>query len=637
MARQCGESYRPDIHGLRAVAVLSVLLFHANLGCPGGFVGVDIFFVISGFLIFSLIRDELNSGTFSLIVFWERRIRRILPALAAMVLAVYVAGWFLFLPEDFAKLGKATMAQATLASNFFFYQQWLGGTGYFAPALDPKPLLHTWSLAVEEQFYLLFPPIIMLAARWPRRPLAETLLIIAIGSFVLSIYGSFHYPAATFYLLPARAWELLLGALLVLMRGSVNTHRWMAEAAGWLGFLLIGVSIFLYDSYTRFPGRAAMPPCLGTALIILSSETKLSRVGQILSWKPVVFIGLISYSLYLWHWPLLVFSKYPANTQNWEIRTLMLAASVVLAALSWKFIELPFRKRRVFPKRSQILWFGGLSSTTLVLAGLAVMQLKGVPWRYSGQALIYDKSRNDFAFRNEVSLDQAVAGQFPKIGPPGINQPINLLIWGDSHAMAVTPVLDELCRKLRWLGIEATHSATAPVLKFQSNEGDALGKSSPAFSQAVVDYIGRNHIQHVVLAANWKYYPPSEEFKSDLLATIRAVLNLNAKVYVLKDVPNQASDVAAKTALAVLHGGDLDEIGVTPAEHCEANCELDQTFVEISKMGAVVLDPAEYFLNSKGLYGVVKNGEVLYWDDNHLTVQGARLLAPLFRPIFENK
>ena len=277
MSRKYGEGYRPDIDGLRAMAVLSVLLFHANLGCPGGFVGVDMFFVISGFLIFQLIFEELNSRTFSLIAFWERRIRRILPALVTVVLAVLVAGWFIFLPDDFQKLGKSAIAQATLSSNYFFYEQWLEGAGYFAPALDPKPLLHTWSLAVEEQFYILFPLILMLAARSRRRPFAETILIIAIGSFALSVYGSFQLPAATFYLLPTRAWELLLGALLFLMHGKITTNRWLEEAAGWVGLILIVGSIFFYDAFTRFPGRAALPPCLATAASTRASGPFLAR------------------------------------------------------------------------------------------------------------------------------------------------------------------------------------------------------------------------------------------------------------------------------------------------------------------------------------------------------------------------
>ena len=455
MLKQNSEHYRPDIDGLRALAVLPVLLFHAKLGCPGGFVGVDIFFVISGFLISSLILKELNDGSFSLIAFWERRIRRILPALVTVVLATLVAGWFLFLPEDLIKLGKAAIAQLTLLSNFFFYQQWLDGKGYFVPTVDPKPLVHTWSLAVEEQFYLLFPLLLVFLTRWQRRSLVVvTMLIIAVGSLMLSVYGCVHYPAATFYLLPARTWELLLGTLLALLHGRIvisrlvrtrivetlptlkllhgriDTSKLVREITGWLGLCLVGYPIFSYNPYNEFPGWAAVPPCLGAALIIFSSETKLSVVGRILAWKPVVFIGLISYSLYLWHWPLLAFSKYPFSSQSWKASATMLLVSVALATLTWKYVESPFRNRRILKKRPQIFGFAAVSMTALLVLGFFVVHGQGFPLRYSGRALSYLNSRNHFAFRNSISLNQAVAGQFPELGLARTNQPIKLLIWG---------------------------------------------------------------------------------------------------------------------------------------------------------------------------------------------------------------
>lgn len=356
------ENYRPDIDGLRALAILPVLLFHAKLGCPGGFVGVDIFFVISGFLISSLILKELGDGTFSLISFWERRIRRIFPALALVVLATLAAGWYLFLPDDFESLGKSVIAQAMLLSNVFFYRQ----AGYFDTASDTKPLLHTWSLAVEEQFYLLFPLLLIFLAQQRQLSLFKTVIGMTIGTFALCVVGSYSYAWATFYLLPTRAWELFLGALLAMMRGRfagvVGLPR---ETAGLLGFSLVCYAIFFYDGDTRFPGLAAIPPCLGTALIIFSSESQLSFVGRILAFKPVVFIGLISYSLYLWHWPILVFSKYTAyDEQSAGLRAALLVASTVLAILSWKYVEMPFRKRWLFHKRPQLFGFAFVSTST---------------------------------------------------------------------------------------------------------------------------------------------------------------------------------------------------------------------------------------------------------------------------------
>jgi len=335
--------YRPDIDGLRAVAVLPVLFYHAKLGCSGGFVGVDVFFVISGYVISSLILKELAAGTFSMVNFWERRIRRILPALSLVVAAVLAMGWLFFLPEDFQILGNSVMAQSVMAANFYF---WKGGTNYFAHSFDTKPLLHTWSLAVEEQFYLLFPLLMAFLFRTKPKALRHWILGIAVVSLVVSVIGCYstNNHRSTFYLLPSRIWELLTGALLALNRGRFSTNPLKRESSGFLGLALIAWSIFAYDDDTRFPGLAALPPCLGAALIIASSETKSSIIGRLLSFKPFVFIGLVSYPLYLWHWPLLIYATYVSGhelsfeTHNQALLVGLLLASFLLAVLSWKFV-----------------------------------------------------------------------------------------------------------------------------------------------------------------------------------------------------------------------------------------------------------------------------------------------------------
>src|ERR1017187_5078930 len=632
------EHHRPDIDGLRALAVLPVLLFHARLGCPGGFVGVDIFFVISGYLITSIILKELNAGTFSLIRFWERRIRRILPAFVVVVLATFVAGWFYFLPEDLAKLGKATVAQATLLSNFYFYQQWLAGKNYFAPAVDPSPLQHTWSLAVEEQFYLLFPMLLVFLARSRGRAMTIMLVAMAIISLLLSSLGVGIFPAATFYLLPARSWELLTGALLALIRGRFVLNWQTREAAGLLGFCLTFYAIFSYDKYDPFPGAAAIPPCLGAALIIMSSEAQLSFVGRILAFKPFVFIGLISYSLYLWHYPLLEFLKYPypLGPRSPRAQALTLLVSTILAIVTWKYVETPFRKRRVFSKQPHLFTFAGVSVLLMFLLGMLVINGNGIPSRYSGKYFSYVVSRKHITFLNSTSLLKAQAGQFPMLGDvQATNQPIGLLIWGDSHAMVLTPVLDELCRRFSWRGVQATHSLTAPVLNYVSTEAVELHGDSPMFNRAVLDYIGKKHVRNVIIAAYWRRYAASDELKTNLLLTVNAVMKLGARVYIMRDVPKQGSFLASKTAFAILHHHDLTQIGITIEEHQEANRGLTQMFDEVSGTGATVLDPAEYFLNDKGHYVVAKNNQVLYWDESHLTVEGSHLLTPLFEPIFK--
>ncbi len=354
--------YRPDIDGLRALAVLAVLFFHADLGCYGGFVGVDIFFVISGFLICSLILKKLESGTFSLVEFWERRIRRILPAWAVVAVASLVAGWFLFLPPDFATLGKSVIAQATLLSNVFFWQQ--TGAGYFAASPDTMPLLHTWSLAVEEQFYVFFPLLLLIPMGWRRITFFELIICLWVASFVQSVTVTPQFPALAFYFLPMRAWELLTGALLAVGKQNLPANKVVREISGWLGLGLMLYAIFCFNRHTRVPGLAALIPCSGAAFFILSSTGDFSLVGWMFSFRPLVFIGLISYSLYLWHWPLLVFARYLATGElSLSYRLGLLAASLGLAILSWKFIEIPIRKRRIIKVRWQIstladIWHG---------------------------------------------------------------------------------------------------------------------------------------------------------------------------------------------------------------------------------------------------------------------------------------
>jgi peptidoglycan/LPS O-acetylase OafA/YrhL len=274
------RTYRPEIDGLRAIAILTVVFYHVGLGCPGGYIGVDVFFVISGYLISSLILREMREGTFSLAGFWERRVRRIFPALAACVMATLVAGWFLLLPEDLENLGKSTVAQTLLAANIYFWRT----TNYFASANEAKPLLHTWSLAVEEQFYLLFPLLLLACFRFPalRRPRTLVILILLglVGSLSVAVWGVKHQPYATFFLLPTRAWELLCGVLVAALPVSaIPTSRLVRESASWLGLAAILLPVWLYGETTPFPGLAALPPCLGTALFIWGTGRR-SEVGS---------------------------------------------------------------------------------------------------------------------------------------------------------------------------------------------------------------------------------------------------------------------------------------------------------------------------------------------------------------------
>ena len=300
------RTYRADIDGLRAVAIVLVVLFHATSRCPGGFIGVDVFFVISGFLITALLLDEQRRDRFRLGEFWIRRVRRLLPAAVVMVSATLIAGFWFMLPEHYEDLAKSAIAQQLLVSNVHFMRK----SGYFDGSAELMPLLHTWSLAVEEQFYVGYPPLLLLLGRLPRRMMVAALVVLAAVSFAVSDWGVRTHPEATFYLLPTRAWEILIGGLICFAPMPRHRSAWVANLLAGLGMSGILLSAWLFNAVTPFPGRAALLPCLATAMVIYANSLTTTLVGRFLQMRPVVFVGLVSYSLYLWHWPILSFLRY---------------------------------------------------------------------------------------------------------------------------------------------------------------------------------------------------------------------------------------------------------------------------------------------------------------------------------------
>ena len=622
------SNYRPDIDGLRALAVMPVLLYHAKLGCPGGFVGVDIFFVISGYLITSIIASEIQSGSFQLWTFWERRVRRILPALSVVVASVFLMGFVAYLPDDFASLGSSIICQATLVSNFFFYAQ---PTGYFDVGQDTQPVLHTWSLAVEEQFYIFFPILFSLLPQGPGKRRSQILAGLLSLSLLWNVVGTPLYPKACFYLLPARAWELLLGALLAETRGTFVKNGWIREACGLLGLALTAWPICFYNDSTSFPGAAAIAPCCGAALIICSSEGRLSLAGHLLAFKPLVFIGLISYSLYLWHWPVLVFSQYLLGNQRWPFRACMVLLAFALAILSWWLVETPFRKKKVLADRRWLFSVGGATTFATFLLGLCAYSTHGWPSRYGSAALAYADGKHDHSFRRGSTLAEAQAGEFVPLGSTDNEQPVELLIWGDSHAMGMTQVLDDLCRMHNVRGVQATQHGTPPVLP----DGDIASHRPPStLSECVIQYIVANKIKIVFVNAHWKFYAKGNHFLESMQKTIDRLKTTGAEIYVVKDVPDQGLDVPRVSALAETWGGSPESISIPMEKHLEMNRNVEPWFNQLSSSGVKVLDPAPFFLDAHSRLSAVKNGKALYTDGNHLSITGARLLMPLFAPAF---
>ncbi len=635
-------AYRPEIDGLRALAVIAVVLFHAPLGCPGGYVGVDVFFVISGFLITSLVLRDLEAGRFSLAGFWERRIRRILPALSAMIFVTMAVSGVMYLSEDFEQFGKSVIAQALLAANFFFWRSDEDRGGYFGPTSEERPLLHTWSLAVEEQFYLIFPVLMLLLFRFSRLrqagALGRVLGVGVIGGLLLAETGVRYDPAASFYLLPTRAWELLTGAwLAALPAGFTIRRRFWREAFSWLGLAGIVIPFWLYSKETPFPGLAALPPCVGTALVILGNTrgegAGLTSAGRMLAWQPVVFIGLISYSLYLWHWPVLVLGKYwwvdPVTPLHFRIGLVLLA--LVLAVLSWRFVETPFRKKKWMTTRKSAFRFAGAVTLASVVLGAVLDLSEGLPARLPERVARQDQAAGDkLGGRVDVKPEDVRQDRLYVLGAEkGSTLPPQLLLWGDSHARHAIPAADALCRELGIAGRAAVSAATAPVL------GASFGFESetPYLAAEVLDYIERHRIPRVILAARWSMYEEADAalLEKSLTETIRVLHAGGRRVWIVRSIPGIGMEAPKALAMKELFGREYDFWKETVEGHRNKNRTMDRLAGE--ELPAVFLDPAPLFLEAgSDRYRVEIDGLSIYYDDDHLTNTASRLLLlPLLR------
>lgn len=500
--------YRPDIDGLRAVAVLLVLAYHVGIyRLRGGFVGVDVFFVISGFLIGSIILGDLAKDRFSLAGFYERRIRRIFPALVVVLLAVSLLSYKFFLPIEFMEFGKSLLAATFSVSNILFLNQ----SSYFDTPASMKPLLHTWSLAVEEQFYLFLPLFLMAIRKLSIRRQRFLVILVAAISFVVSAFGAFQNKEATFYLAHTRAWELLLGTLLamdVFPHPSTSMSRNFASLTGIAFILFAG---FSFTTATPFPGATALFPCVGAALIIAAGQSGSSAVGWALSTKPAVFLGMISYSLYLWHWPLIVFQKanglLARGLSPNATKFALIGASLILATLSWRFVEVPFRGRRFQFPRKTIFRIAGAAAAILVVIGFGILLTRGAPSRYPEEAV---KVASFLDNTDRVTDAQYRVGKCfitsknsyedfdPSVCLTLDPQKHNDLLIGDSHAAQLWFGLSSVFKDSNLL--QATASGCKPTLDQGPNTEP---KCVRLMNYIFLTYLPSHHVDNLLIAARW--------------------------------------------------------------------------------------------------------------------------------------
>ncbi len=659
--------YRPEIDGLRAIAVLSVVLYHFGLPwLQGGFVGVDVFFVISGYLIGGILwREYWDSGTLNLWRFYIRRFKRLAPTFFVMALVTTLVAWALMLPFEFREYGKTLIASVVYLSNVYFYR----GAGYFDSASDEKPLLHTWSLSVEEQFYVFLPLVFLLLARRGAL-IVPVLAALGLLSLAASAMLNSSMPVAAFYLFPFRAWELLSGVLLAIWmqrRGAAGTG---SMPLSWLGLLFVFAGLVSIQPGPGFPGVQALLPVVGT-LLILANGTSRSAVNDLLRHPVPVFFGLISYSLYLWHWPVLVLSLYLRGQYANPVEPVVwIALSVALAWLSWCFVEQPVRRGSL--GGATVLGGAAAASCVLLALGALVYLRDGLPNRFGPAARVQIAAAGDFLqdwSRCEIAGQGPLSGlEVCPIGPDGTPQ---VLVWGDSHVRAFREGLDQSAWAAGTPGIILWRAGCPPVFGIRKVENAATPAQDTACTQANLQikqaFGALPDLRRVLLIARWTYYASGtgagldlgntialypttgpldpEQAQSDLLAqavrdTVQHLHQHFHQVDVLRQVPEIPEYDSRLAAREAAHAGwplaaQVQTVATTPlADLDQRVATAEAPFRALAAEGRLRWIDSWGPICSETDCVAVQDGHGFYFDNNHVTNTGARALSGLFAPVF---
>ena len=641
-ARSRAPAYRPDIDGLRALAVISVILFHNGIpGFDGGYVGVDVFFVISGYLITQLLEESRDeSAPRRLATFYVRRMRRILPALLATCLVTAIVAVAIFTPDQLVNVGKFLAATPVMLSNV---ATWTRGD-YFAPGVRQLPLSHLWSISVEEQFYLVYPLLLIAITRYrlPYRRL--TLVVFASLSLALCVWASHRAPEANYVFAPTRAWELLLGGMLTIGGVPRIGNRIAAEGLAVVGLLGIAVAVHLYTSAIRYPGTAAMLPCMATAaLLATGSGPRPALVNRMLSWPPLVFVGLISYSLYLWHQPLLVFANYyyiaplrPAATAA------LLVATLLVATASWRFIERPVRARILMKSTRTLLVGAGVGSAGILLAGLVLWNSDGFPQRFPPETrgLIVSMTATPELVRcvEEVSLEQVRAGRLCNYGP-GDPSP-KVLLWGDSHALAMMPAVKELAKAhgmhVYFVAKYNCLPLFAPLNPTRIDTAtDRYGCAN--FNTAVLEAVTRLEPELIILDGAWAAGEPPPrvpDIAAGIEQTVSRVGHHSRSICVVFAVPMLKYAVSDALFVARRRHIPDDFLRVSRADALAQHRDMEHDMRAVAeRSGLTLVDPKDALCPADScLYKA--DDRSLYFDDSHLSVYGALYVARTLEPCF---
>jgi peptidoglycan/LPS O-acetylase OafA/YrhL len=652
--------YRSDIDGLRALAVLPVVLFHAKYPwIPGGFVGVDIFFVISGYLISSIIQKEISSQRFTFANFYLRRARRILPALFIVLLATLVAGYFFLLPEEYIALANTTLASLTFVPNIHFF---FASSMYFGLDVATEPLIHTWSLGVEEQFYIVFPLLLVFLYRsFSNTNTGRVIVLLFAASLAANIILAPVLTKFTFYMLPTRAWELLAGAMLGLGLIPSPRGKVISNLGALLGLLLILGTMLLLSEDAVFPGVNAIYPVLGAALIIWANGGHDTLVGKLLSARPLVWIGLISYSLYLWHWPVAVYTMM--LTTGPAAQAFVVVFSILLATLSYRWIESRYRGQSESMPTVRMGKELGLFAGVIVVGMSVVLMGNGLNYRIPPAAFdiltpthllsgVDTVEPNCLDYGKVVEDRQSVLCQLGKQeGEP------HFIVWGDSHAMAISPALHNAALAKGVSGLLLTVGGCQPLLgvsrkgkdrcQIFNDEALALVEKTPSIQQVYlvgywrVPLLGHSYdnSNYLIMDAETRFRSSTENravFQRGLERTLDALGSRS--VYLLQDIPEVGSQFGKSVSNTFVRQNWLGTNQQKEYFFHDRAEEYDQAFARVR---SALPQQSFHFLEVKpilckaGQCPLLINEKLVYSDGDHLSHYGASLLAPLFSPLLE--
>ena len=617
-------SYRPDIDGLRAISVIFVILFHADLlWIQGGFIGVDVFFVISGYLITRSIDKEMLGNVFSFKAFYLRRIRRIIPVLVFVMLVITIPACLFLFANDLETFGRTALHTILSTNNFYL---WIKGSNYFVGNTELMPLLHTWSLSVEEQFYFIWPPILLLLHRYLnlKNRLYFIILFIVIG-LGLSVFLASFYPKVAYFLLPARLFELSLGAGLALFWDKIpELSRNKNNGISVVGLLLILLPVFLLNGLSTFPGFNAFYPCLGAVLLILSGKNSHTKgiVNRLLTIKPLVFIGLLSYSMYLWHWPIFSFIKYVGLELTSDKLIVALTSTVLLSYFSWKFIEKPFRYRFKYNFSKTLLVI--LLPCLLIIGALyGVLDGKdGFPGRHP-TLIEFDKKNNYPSKLRRNCYDVFKVGNCDQCGLGVKKDTLDGVLIGDSFANHSAAFIDVLAKDS---GLYFHDSAAGgyPLLYDVDDQTGAPTRDT-AYGEKRLAYAKK--FKTIIVATNWERFldKQSKNYKL-VMATIKELLDLDKNVIIIDPLRTVSQmNLHKMKLLKTNNGSSINKQDLLIPFYKRADdyivYEIHRKYPQVTIIN----------LNDVMCYDTSCNYEIdnsiVYRNGNHLNTSGANLLA----------